>query len=453
MGQGGDLERPVFTAPDGAFRGWADDAGGVDRATGIRYAEAERFRRPRPVAPHTSPVEATGWSPACPQPLDLLPDGMVGDTMGDLVQDEHCQGLSVALPRGARAGANLPVMVWVHGGANLIGAGDSPLYDPAPLVLEQEVVVVNVTYRLGVLGFLGGEDRPANLGLFDLLEAFRWVQRNIASFGGDPARVTAFGESAGADAIAHLMIAHGGRGLFHRAVLMSPPLGLRHGRDAIVERLAERAAAVDLQGEAGEVASAFRQLARGALRHGLSAAMPFGIQYGRPPLPPEAEAAAAWRAVAPAVEVLIGSNAREMALFLPHLAPLRVARKVPVAGERVTEGLVERLSDRVYGDDIREFAERHRSGGGRALLYVLRTGLPGERYESAHATDIPLLFPTRHIWDGSPMLGGVPWDQVVETGRALRAAWADFARTGGVDPVLAPEGLTVEDQDRTGREG
>ena len=98
---------------------------------------------------------------------------------GTLTYDEHCQRLSVTVPADARPGDALPVMVWIHGGSYTSGAGDAPIFDPAALVREQHVVVVSVTYRLGLLGYLGDADgRPANLGLLDQLEALRWVSRS-----------------------------------------------------------------------------------------------------------------------------------------------------------------------------------------------------------------------------------------------------------------------------------
>jgi carboxylesterase type B len=90
-------------------------------------------------------------------------------------------------------------MVWIHGGSYVFGAGDAAIFDPRALVEEQGVIVVSVTYRLGLFGFLGGSaGRAANLGLLDIIEALRWVKRNIQAFGGAPDCVTLFGQSAGA---------------------------------------------------------------------------------------------------------------------------------------------------------------------------------------------------------------------------------------------------------------
>ena len=220
---------PAFTPPCGPVHGWAD--GDVVRTTGIPYAVAGRFTAPTPAPDWAEPLKATAPAPACPQVSSPFLEDVLGGAMGDLPRDEHCQRLSITLPRDLAEEEQLPVMVWIHGGSYTTGAGDAPIMDPARLVAEQRVVVVSVTYRLGLFGYLGwGHHRPANLGLLDQLEAFRWVGRNIAAFGGDRHRVTAFGQSAGADAVAHLMAVPEAPSLFSRAILQSPPLGITRGR-------------------------------------------------------------------------------------------------------------------------------------------------------------------------------------------------------------------------------
>lgn len=163
---------PTWRCAAGTVVGRRD--GRVVRATGIRYARAARFREPVAEPPATSPVGATGWAPACPQPLTPQLDTVLVDPMGELTYDEDCLRLSVTAPERVPPGAALPVMVWIHGGSYTSAAGDAPIFDPAALVAEQQVVVVAVTYRLGLLGYLGGgPDRPANLGLLDQVEALR----------------------------------------------------------------------------------------------------------------------------------------------------------------------------------------------------------------------------------------------------------------------------------------
>ncbi|WP_223165795.1 carboxylesterase family protein [Lentzea indica] len=188
---------------------------GLVRARGVRYATASRFAEPEPYTWH-GVLDATRRGPACPQPPSSLVS-VVGSSVEGLVFDEHCQVLSVTAPVGA---ADLPVMVWFHGGAYVTGSGESTKYD-ASLLASEGVVVVSVSYRLGVFGYLRD-----NLGLLDQLVALRWVRDNIAAFGGDPANVTAFGQSAGADSVYALMVATD-EVLFHRAILQSAPLGAR----------------------------------------------------------------------------------------------------------------------------------------------------------------------------------------------------------------------------------
>ncbi|GAB3322150.1 carboxylesterase family protein [Geodermatophilus aquaeductus] len=422
---------PRFAAPAGTFTGWRSD--GVVRATGIRYARAERFAPPLPEPPADGVVAVTSWAPACPQPPAPELEEMVADPMGELVADEDCLRLSVTVPEGAGPGDRLPVMVWVHGGSYVSGAGDAPAYDPAALVREQRVVVVAVTYRLGVLGFLGGGDRPANLGLLDLLQALRWVRDNVAAFGGDPGTVTLFGESAGGDAIAHLMAADGARGLFRRAIVSSAPLGLSRGRARMSAAMAEEAQTLDAAAPVEDVVDAQARVAARARRHGLNAAMPFGTQYGFPPLPAEDDLAAAWARTAPEVDLLVGTNSREVALFVALLPPAARLARVPVAGRVLVEPLVRLLTRRIYARDAERFARRHRAAGGRAEHYVLSLGT--DALTGAHAIDLPLLFPHRATWETSPLLAGIPWDDVVAAGREVRRVWAGFARTGEAAPA------------------
>ncbi|HEX4863811.1 MAG TPA: carboxylesterase family protein, partial [Acidimicrobiales bacterium] len=201
----------------------------VDRFLGIPYAEpptgALRFRAPVPAAAWEGVRPATGFGPSAPQPKGgpvsgLIPGMEVGPT------NEDCLTLNVWTPRG-RSEAPQAVMVWLHGGAFMIGGTCPETYDPALLVTEQQVVVVSANYRLGALGFLfaDGELTDPNCGLLDQILALRWVKDNIAAFGGDPDRVTVFGESAGAGSTLHLLASPLCTGLFSRAILQSPGAG------------------------------------------------------------------------------------------------------------------------------------------------------------------------------------------------------------------------------------
>jgi para-nitrobenzyl esterase len=425
---------PRWTCDAGTVVGRRD--GAVLRATGTRYARAERFGAPVAEPPATTPVDATRPSPACPQPWSAV----FGPVLGDLPQDEDCLRLSVTAPAddGSDDGGPLPVMVWIHGGSYTTGAGDAPVYDPAALVAEQRVVVVAVTYRLGLFGYLSRTGVPANLGLLDQLEALRWVRRNIAAFGGDPENVTLFGQSAGGDAVAHLMVADGAAGLFRRAIVQSAPLGIARHRAAMSAAMAAEAARIPVDAPTAEVVDAQALVAARARRYGLRSAMPFGTQYGHAPLPPEGQVDAAWRRAAPHVDVLIGNTDREAALFLPAFPALERAARVPVVGPLLRRATVAALTRRVYGAPAARFARRHRDAGGRAARYVVRWGPPENPFAGAHTVDLPLLLGTHEAWRPFPMVDGATWDEVHAAGREVRRIWADFARTGLVRTPSLP---------------
>ncbi|MFI7481174.1 carboxylesterase family protein [Kocuria sp. M1R5S2] len=422
----------AFAPPCGPVRGWPD--GEVLRATGIPYARADRFAAPVPAEDWTEPLDATDPAPACPQVRSMFLGRILGDALAGLPRDEHCQRLSVTLPGDVEPGESLPVMVWIHGGSYVTGAGDAPIMDPKPLVAEQRVVVVTVTYRLGLFGYLGsGHHRPANLGLLDQLEALRWVRRNIAAFGGDPDRVTAFGQSAGADAVAHLMATPGAETLFRRAILQSPPLGISRGRQRMNAAMARAAEVVTAGLPAEEVVALQAEVERHGASFGLMGAMPFGTQYGHHPLPAEEEVDEAWDRVAPHIDVLIGRTAEEARFFLPTAPVLHRWTRAPLIGPLIRRAVVGWVTSAVYSRAVRRFARRHARAGGTAHTYVLSWAAPGNPYGAAHTIDLPLLFGDERAWASTALVAGASWAEIQAHGRRVRRLWADFARGEELD--------------------
>jgi para-nitrobenzyl esterase len=173
-----------------------------------------RWRVPQPVKHWDGPRNADAFGPVC---MQNAPGG------GDQTVSEDCLYLNVWT--AAKPGEKRPVMVWIYGGGYNVGSGSQLEYDGAALA-KKGAVVVTFNYRLGVFGFFSHpaltreSDRrgAANFGLLDSIAALQWVQKNIAAFGGDPKRVTIFGESAGAGLVANLMVSPLAKGLFHRAI-------------------------------------------------------------------------------------------------------------------------------------------------------------------------------------------------------------------------------------------
>jgi para-nitrobenzyl esterase len=216
-GTGGPPGGPVVGTANGTVRGTS--SGPVDEFLGIPYAAppvgALRWRPPQPAASWSGVRDATQFAPHCPQ---------LASPFGLASTSEDCLFLNVFTPSHEQAGAHSPVMVWIHGGA--LVTGESNDYDPTKLV-EDGVTVVTINYRLGALGFLAdpaladANGQSGDYGLMDQQAALRWVQRNIASFGGDPRNVTIFGESAGGLSVLSQVASPAARGLFAKAIAES----------------------------------------------------------------------------------------------------------------------------------------------------------------------------------------------------------------------------------------
>jgi len=231
------VSRPVMVAAaDAAMRvegglisGVTDAASGVRVFKGIPFAAPPtsdlRWRPPAPVRPWEGVRRADQYSAPCLQPV--FPGGT--PEINEILRlpgtpNEDCLYLNV-WSAAKSANERRPVMVWIHGGALVIGSPAVPATDGAALA-KKGVVLVSINYRLGAFGFLAHPEltresthaSSGNYGLLDQLAALQWVQKNIAQFGGDPKNVTIFGESAGSWSVNLLVASPLGKGLFHRAI-------------------------------------------------------------------------------------------------------------------------------------------------------------------------------------------------------------------------------------------
>ncbi len=202
------------TIDQGPLTGATDN--GIDIYKGIPYAAPPigdlRWRGPQPGPHWTAPRDATVFGPICPQHAT---EGLIA--RANLPQSEDCLSLNIWTPGGTKR----PVMVWIHGGGFTQGGASIPRFDGAQLA-RRGVVLVSFNYRLGRLGFFPHPAlADANFGLLDQIAALQWVKRNIAAFGGDPANVTIFGESAGGVSVQMLMTSPLAKGLFAKAISRS----------------------------------------------------------------------------------------------------------------------------------------------------------------------------------------------------------------------------------------
>ncbi|GAB3131873.1 carboxylesterase/lipase family protein [Tsukamurella serpentis] len=455
-----ELERtvtaPRVTVDTGALRG--TDLGPVHAYRGVPYARPPvgplRYRAPQPAQPWEGDLDATAFGPAAPQNKKYT---LVGFRDYQLTS-EDCLTLNVVTP-ARPSPVPRPVMVFIHGGAYLMGSSATPLYYGNSLVDRGNVVFVSINYRLGALGYLdlsafSTPERPieANLGLRDQVAALEWVQRNITAFGGDPDNVTVFGESAGGNAVTTLLATPAAHGLFHRAIAQSaaPELTV----DGATAR-SWGARFVDLLGGIDKIDSATAtELGRtgnrlmGALSGERLGTVPYGPSVDGDFLPeaPETAIAAGRGANVP---LIIGTNRTEATLFtkMPGMGrptAERVARTLGAPQEKVDELTAAypgfpRVSaiNRVIGDHM-FWAPSVRIAQGHAKYaptYFYRydfatKALNALGYGATHASELMAVFGVYHGVTG--WVFGALGDRRVamRVSDSMQRDWITFARTG-----------------------
>ncbi|GAA3614017.1 carboxylesterase family protein [Nonomuraea rosea] len=447
-----DPEVRVIT---GTLRGRTED--GVSVFRGVPFASppvgALRLAAPAPAEPWDGVREAVAFGPPPPQSR-LLGSSWADDADGDW--------LTANVWSPDLGAARLPVMVWIYGGGYMYGRSGDPLFDGRVLARDG-VVVVTFNYRLSAEGFGHFHGAPANRGLLDQVAALRWVRDNIAAFGGDPGRVTVFGESAGAGSIAALMTMPQAAGLFRRAIVQSVP-GLFYSAELAADIATAVAGELGVPPRADELArlSPERLIDAGdAVADKMDGHPQWDrAAYIRTPFAPvvdgEVLADTPWRSLAdgaaPDVDLIAGHTRDEYRLFLAlqgdigqitaeraaaalrELAPDPEAYRAayPEAGD-------ERLYELVHSDwlfrmpSVRLAEELHRHGG-RAHLYELTwpaPGMGGDALGACHGLGLPLTF--GNLTDGGAaglLIGQDPPPAAAELSARVRAAWIAFATTG-----------------------
>lgn len=448
---------PIVRVHQGELRGTTDH--GVPAYLGVPYAAAPfgdlRMQPPAPAPAWDGPRDATSYGPTVPkgdyppQYQPLLPEVVIAG--------EDCLNLNVWTPDPATSG--LPVFVWIHGGSFMNGSGSVAAYRGSSFARDG-VVCVTINYRLQAEGFLHTEDGTSNIGLLDQIAALQWVQDNIAAFGGDPAKVTVGGESAGAMSVTSLLSMPQTRGLFRAAITqsgagahtMSPAIATK-----VTSLLAEqlgveptRAAIANLPPEqvykaaealTNEVQTASDPIKWGELALSLLPFMPTvdGTVLAQAPL--QSLAAGNGSDVA----LLTGTNAEESRLFL--VAPGLI---------NLIDEPTARLGASAYGVDVAAawdaYSEPDSSPGdtlaaivtdwffavpavrvaearGAAPTWMYRFDYRSQVFDgllgAAHAVEIPFVFDTLDTADSAALAGAEAPQSLADT---MHAAWVTFIR-------------------------
>jgi para-nitrobenzyl esterase len=458
----------VLPTPAGPVRGIA--AGTTHVFLGIPYAQAPvgplRYRPPQPRHRFDAPYDASHYGPACPQLAGKNLGGGPAAADAAVEGNEDCLHLNVWMPSGHKP---MPVIVFIHGGAFQQGSNSKAFYDARELAEQTGVVVVTINYRLGALGMIAHESLAAessdgsagNYGLRDQIAALQWVKSNISAFGGDPANITLFGESAGAVSVCAMVASPLARGLFARAIIESgggcmewpalraPSAGHAPGGFA---RGAELAAAAGCGGAADVPACLRSKPAADLVRAGthLPSVGPLSVLYS-----PVIDGVVLTGTVFDRLRkgevdlpLIVGSNADEATIFMGRTSGLDEAGYAalvrsmfgehapdvqaiyPVDPEGGVQAAIKRLvTEAVFVCPAIALAQAASGGPHPSYSYHFtrhRRGFIANKLGAFHGIELAYLF-----W-GLPFH---PDEEDQQVTRIMRSAWTGFARTGVPDPA------------------
>ncbi|MES2171203.1 MAG: carboxylesterase family protein [Actinomycetota bacterium] len=458
----------------GTIRG--SEQGGIARFLGVPYAAApfgeNRMKRPAPVTPWQGVRDATAYGPTAPkgdyppQYRLLFPE--------QFIPGDECLNLNVWTPAAAVGGGALPVLVWLHPGSFMNGSGSVLEYDGSNFARDG-IVCVTINYRLSADGFLytaaDAETGVANLGLQDQVAALRWVQENIAAFGGDPARVTLAGGSAGAMSVTTLLAMPSAKGLFAQAITQSGAAGqvLTTENSENVTRILAQTLGVDATREAIAAVDLARLVATAAdlvveVQTAPDYAKWGSIALTQLPFAPTIDGAvlpthpleAFTAGASKDVKVLVGTNRQEARVFLvpggvidmidePTLAGASGGYGLTAEALEVYRGknpgasagdlLAEVITAWYFGIPTIRHAEAREAGGGTTWVYRFDYPDPPANggLGSAHLVEVPFVFDNLAVKNTAPRIGETPSQAVADT---AHSTWVNFISTG--DPGWGP---------------
>lgn len=422
---------------------------------GIPYAAAPigdlRWREPQPTSAWKGVRRATTFGKSCIQPtFDASMDG--SNSVGS--QSEDCLSLNVWKPR-ANPATKRPVMVWIHGGAFVIGSSNLPAWSGAPLA-SKGAVVVNLNYRLGQLGFFahpalekekpGG---PVNFGLLDQIAALQWVKQNIAAFGGDPNNVTIFGESAGGQSVLALMASPLAKGLFQKGIAQSTYGSPEISRANAVEIGSKIASAVGLSSAAStpvELRSVPAEKFGQLKSVGLSTSP---VAISGDPVLPKPILSAFENGEEARVPLIIGSNSNEAsvatafgmdpAALVQRLGALRGAVEIlyPEVKDDKTLGL-QLIRDAVFTAPGRQLAALHAryAPTWRYYFSYVPNGLRSQWVDGVpHGGEIAFVMNTVDL---DQAIAGKLTNSDRAMAKRISNYWFEFARTSTPKPANSP---------------
>ena len=430
----------------GVLNGTAD-AAGIMSFKGVPFAQppvgALRWQPATPPKPSTTPIDASKFGPACLQRTKLTPRELAASGAPPAAVSEDCLTLNIWAP--AKAAKPLPVLVWLHGGGHTAGTSSLVFYDGTSFARDG-VILVSANYRLGLLGYFAhpsltkaAKGAPlASYGTTDQLEALRWVQRNIAAFGGDPTNVTVFGESAGAQSTLTLLATPAAQGLFAKAIVESGYIWGKFPTLADAEKTgAAVAKTLGLPG-ADATPDQLRALSGEALIAAQDKLPPGPIVDGR--LLPEAPVTAFASHQFLHVPLMIGTNSNEGSLISarePASVLAEGSKEITAAGKAYYKAEAKddaTLARKLWRDWTFTVPSRWvaRQTGREDATWLYRFDYVPERWRTTHdgvdhGLEIPFVFDS---WAKIPFAGAILTDADRAETAVVHGCWVAFAKTG-----------------------
>ncbi|XP_040501871.1 fatty acyl-CoA hydrolase precursor, medium chain isoform X2 [Gallus gallus] len=476
---GQKAEQPEVVTKYGTARGYQFKVDAAERSVnvflGLPFAKAPvgplRFSEPQPPEPWKGVRDATSYPPMC------LQDKVLGQFLSDvftnrkekvrLQMSEDCLYLNIYTPVSTEKQEKLPVFVWIHGGGLVLGAASS--YDGSALAAFDNVVVVTIQYRLGIVGYFSTGDKYArgNWGYLDQVAALQWIQENIIHFGGDPGSVTICGESAGGISVSALVLSPLAKGLFHKAISESGTAIRALFTDKPEEEAQRIAAASGCEkSSSAALVECLREKTEEEMEQ-ITLKMPSmfisstvdGVFFPKSPRELLSEKAIN------AVPYIIGVNNCEFGWVIPEMMKVpdftegldkEVARQVLQSSfvlsfksvpsdivdlvfneyigkaesrAQVRDGLLDAIGDHMFVFPAIEVAGYHRDAGHPVYFYEFQhrpssaTGVVPEFVKADHGDEIAFVF-------GKPFLAGNATEEENKLSRAVMKYWTNFARNG-----------------------
>ncbi|XP_066438844.1 fatty acyl-CoA hydrolase precursor, medium chain-like [Eleutherodactylus coqui] len=481
IGTGHNHKRPLVTTKYGQLQGVTvpikETSRTVNAFYGIPFAKPPvgplRFADPKPPEPWSSVRDASEYPPMCLQG-DLFPGMMEGSFQSSFKlppSSEDCLYLNVFTPSDRDPKSKLPVMTFIHGGGLVIWSAS--MFDGSALSALEDIVVVSIQYRLGVLGFYSTTDNQfsGNYGLKDQVAALQWIQENIAAFGGDPSSVTIFGESAGAISVSALVLSPLSKGLFHRAIaesgaitmpdfVVSKPEDLLYSQNVVAEISGcDLASIADCLKKKSEEELMVIAEAMGML--------PLPARVDGVFLPKPVEEMLADREINK-VPIIIGMNTHEFGWILPLMfnitgisegmmreAAVSILQNLPILGPKpkaipfaideylgdtddsleIRDCFLDLLGDTIFAIPALRIAKSHRDAGLPVYFYEyqhppsLLAHVRPDYVKADHTDELLVVFGGPFLRDGV-LFAGPATDAEKALSRNMMRYWANFARTG-----------------------